>query len=173
MIFTIIIVAACIVAVATDLASRRIPNCLTWVLAFFALAIHATAGWASVAASLTIMVAVTGLGLFAFKRGWLGGGDVKLLAAGAAAFGWPDCVAFLVYTSLAGGTFSLAVLLRQRRACSTLRNVLAPALAISYQGAASSKPANPIMLPYACAIASGAIFVALSQSIAPFLRLSL
>ncbi len=173
MIFTTVVLATCIVAVVTDLTSRRIPNWLTAALACFALASHATAGWVSLGASVAIMLAVTGLGLFAFKRGWLGGGDVKLLAAGAAALGWPDCIAFLVYTSFAGGIISLAVLLRQRRAWSTVRNIVGPFFALPFGDAGNVRVAKPIMLPYACAIACGAVFVALAQSIAPFLRLSL
>ncbi len=173
MIFTSVILATCVVAVATDLTSRRIPNWLTAGLACFALASHATAGWGSLGASVAVMITVTGIGLLAFNRGWLGGGDVKLLAAGAAAFGWPDCVAFLIYTSFAGGIISLIVLLRQRRAWATVRSVIGPVLALPYGGAGNAQPAKAIMLPYACAIASGAVFVALSHSVAPFLRLSL
>ena len=172
-ILTTVVLVACSVALATDLAARRIPNWLTLALALFALAFHATGGWSSFVVSLAIMSAVTGLGLFAFTRGWLGGGDVKLLAAGAAAFGWPDCVDFLIYTSLAGGLISLAVLLQRRQAFTTLRNALRAMLYFRFENFERSAPAKGIMLPYAGAIALGAASVALSQSVAPFLRLSL
>ena len=172
-ILTIIILAACLVAAATDLTTRRIPNWLTAALAVFALATHAAGGWNSLGVSLAILFSVTVLGLFAFNRRWLGGGDVKLLAAGAAAFGWPDCIAFLVYTSLAGGVISLIVLLRRRQAWAALCEGFVALHGVRHGAIGSPAPAKGIMLPYAFAIASGASFVALSQSVAPILRLSL
>ena len=172
-ILTATILAACIVAAATDLTTRRIPNWLTAALAMFALATHAAGGWGSFGVSLAILCCVTVLGLFAFNRGWLGGGDVKLLAAGAAAFGWPDCIAFLIYTSLAGGVISLIVLLRRREAWAALYEGLVALNGARHGAIGSPAPAKGIMLPYAFAIASGASFVALSHSVAPFLRLAL
>ncbi len=80
-----VVLAACAIAVATDLTFRRIPNALTIGLAFVALALHATQGLGSFAVSLAALVAVMLLGLGAFSMGWLGGGDVKLAAAAAAA----------------------------------------------------------------------------------------
>ena len=75
------VLAACAVAVATDVTTRRIPNWLTGLLAVAALAFHAMHGWRELAASIVALVVVMFLGFLAFSMGWLGGGDVELAAA--------------------------------------------------------------------------------------------
>ncbi|MGL1715175.1 prepilin peptidase, partial [Vibrio parahaemolyticus] len=47
-----------------------------------------------------------------FARGWLGGGDVKLISAASFFLGVESLVPFIVYTAIAGGGLSLIVLLR-------------------------------------------------------------
>ena len=94
-----LVLGTCAIAVATDLRFRRIPNALTAALAIAALGLHAASGLAAFGIALATLVAVLFIGLVAFSFGWLGGGDVKLLAAGAAALGFPDAVPFLVYTA--------------------------------------------------------------------------
>ena len=168
-----VVLAACAIAVATDLTFRRIPNALTIGLAFVALALHATQGLGSFAASLAALVAVMLVGLGAFSMGWLGGGDVKLAAAAAAAFGFPDAVPFLVYTALGGGLLALAVATLTGRLRTVLTSILLVLRPIAFKGTLPVAPRKPIMLPYAVAIACGAIAVALSHTTAPFLRLSL
>jgi len=168
-----IVLAACAIAVATDLTSRRIPNALTIGLALAALALHATQGWASLAVSLAALAAVMAVGLAAFSMGWLGGGDVKLAAAAAAALGFPDAVPFLLYTAIGGGLLALAVALGTGRLRSVLHSITLVLRPIAYRGTVAVAPRRPIMLPYAIAIACGAVAVALSHTAAPFLRLSL
>ena len=167
-----IVLAACAIAVATDLTSRRIPNALTIGLALAALALHATQGWASLAVSLAALATVMAVGLAAFSMGWLGGGDVKLAAA-AAALGFPDVVPFLLYTAIGGGLLALAVALGTGRLRSVLHSITLVLRPIAYRGTVAVAPRRPIMLPYAIAIACGAVAVALSHTAAPFLRLSL
>ena len=110
------VLAACAIAVATDVTTRRIPNWLTGVLAVAALGFHAVHGWRELLASVLALVVVMFLGFLAFSMGWLGGGDVKLAAV---------------------------------------------------------TPKESVTLPYAVAIATGAVAVALSHTAAPFLRLPL
>jgi prepilin peptidase CpaA len=168
-----IVLAACAVAVATDLSTRRIPNALTIALAVAALALHATQGWISFATSLGALLGVMLLGFVAFSAGWLGGGDVKLAAAAAAALGFPDAIPFLLYTAIGGGLLAIIVALvtgRLGRVFTSVGLLLRP---LAYKGTAPVPPTNPIVLPYAVAIASGAVAVALSHTAAPFLRLSL
>ena len=168
-----IVLAACGIAVATDVTSRRIPNALTIGLAVTALGMHAMQGFGSFAVSLAALVVVLGLGLGAFSMGWLGGGDVKLAAAAAAAFGFPDAVPFLAYTAIGGGLLALVVAGATGRLRSVLLSIVLVLRPIAYKGTVSVAPRKPIMLPYAVAIACGAIAVALSHTAAPFLRLSL
>lgn len=101
------VLIACAIAVVTDLRSGRVPNALTAALAIAALGVHAVQGPASLAIACATLVGVLLLGFVAFSFGWLGGGDVKLLAAGGAALSLPDAVPFLVYTALGGGLLAI------------------------------------------------------------------
>jgi len=168
-----LVLAACAVAVATDITTRRIPNLLTALLAVAALALHAFAGWSSFGITCATLVGVLLIGFVAFSFGWLGGGDVKLLAAGAAALGFPDAVPFLIYTALAGGIFALIFAIALGRLGSVLASVALVLRPFAYKGTVAVAPRAPITLPYAVAIASGAAAVALSHSVVPFLRLPL
>src|ERR1700722_2027338 len=164
---TWLVLGACAIAVATDLRSRRIPNVLTAALAVAALGLHATSGLAAFGVALATLVGVLFLGLVAFSFGWLGGGDVKLLAAGAAALGFPDALPFLVYTAIGGGVLALVFAAVTGRLGSVLRSVALIVRPFAYKGTTPVAPTDPIMLPYAIAIAFGAVAVALSHSAAP------
>jgi len=168
-----LVLGACAIAVATDLRSRRIPNWLTAALAVAALGLHAAGGLAAVGIALAILVGVMFLGLIAFSFGWLGGGDVKLLAAGAAALGFPDAVPFLVYTAIGGGILAVVFAVVTGRVGSVMTNVGLMLRPFAYKGTQAVAPTSGIMLPYAVAIAFGAIAVALSHNALPFLRLPL
>ncbi len=161
-----LVLAACIVAVLTDLRSRRIPNGLTIALALAGLALHATQGWAALGLTVAILFCALAAGSIAFACGWLGGGDVKLLAAGAATLGFPDAIPFIIYTALAGGVIAFAVALGTGRLRSVLTSVIVLLRPFAFKGTAAIAPANPIMFPYAIAIASGAVAVAFSHTIA-------
>ena len=92
----------------TDLVSRRVPN---WVCAFiagFGLATRAAAGDALPAMlSAALLFALL---LFFWSRGWLGGGDVKLLPA-CALLVPAHAVSLLVFVVvMAGGLLALAYL---------------------------------------------------------------
>ena len=168
-----LVLGTCAIAVATDLRFRRIPNALTAALAIAALGLHAASGLAAFGIALATLVAVLCIGLVAFSFGWLGGGDVKLLAAGAAALGFPDAVPFLVYTAIGGGILGVAFAAATGRLGSVMKSVALILRPYAYKGTVPVAPTNPIMLPYAVAIAFGAAAVALSHTAAPFLRLPL
>ena len=168
-----IVLAACAIAVATDLWKRRIPNALTLGLALTGLSMHAAAGWQQFAVSLGALVVVMLLGMLAFSMGWLGGGDVKLAAAAAATLGFPDAVPFLAYTAVGGGLLALGFALATGRLPAVLRSVALVLRPFAYKGTVAVTPRQPMMLPYAIALACGAIAVALSHTAAPYLRLTL
>lgn len=168
-----LVLVACFVAVMTDLRTRRIPNVLTAALALAALALQATHGWIAFVVALALLVGVLALGSVAFGFHWLGGGDVKLLAAGAAALGFPDAIPFLIYTAIGGGVLAIVVALARGRLVPVLRSVASMLRPFAYRGTVAAPPANPIVLPYAVAIACGAVAVALSHTAAPYLKLPL
>ncbi len=169
----VLVLAACAVAVGTDLRWRKIPNALSAGLAVIALVFAGMHGWMALLASAGLMVAVMALGLFAFSLGWLGGGDVKLAAAIAGAFGFPDAVAFILYTSVSGGVLAVLTLTFTGRLVTGFKNAAGILRPLVYEGTTAVAPRSSVMLPYACAIACGALIVVLSHTVAPFLRLHL
>lgn len=84
------------------------------------------------------------IGLFMFSREWLGGGDVKLLAALALWFDFGGAGQFLVFTMIGGGLVALALIMFRR---------LLPATAGT--NIAAFRRRGPI--PYGLAIAVGAL----------------
>jgi prepilin peptidase CpaA len=64
-------------------------------------------------AALAVAAAVVlfGLGILFFSRGWLGGGDVKLITATALLIGGYDTPAFLFLMSIIGSVLALVILL--------------------------------------------------------------
>ena len=112
----IVVLAALVVAAVSDLARRIIPDtCSLVILGAFAVVSLATpiefpAVLANLAASLTLFA----LGALLFSRGFIGGGDVKLLAALALWVGWGGLPGVLMAMSLAGGVLALACLAARR-----------------------------------------------------------
>ena len=89
---SLLAIALLAAAAVTDVSSRRIPNQISVALAGIALvrigiALAAGAGWLAAGLDLVAAVAVFALGACAFRLGILGGGDVKLIAAGVLWFG--------------------------------------------------------------------------------------
>ncbi len=164
---------ACFAAAATDVRTRKIPNVIPAAVALVALGFAVPHGTLAVFIVLALIVATMIVGTLAFAQGWLGGGDVKLLAAVNGCLGFADAVPFLLYTAICGGLLGLCFAAGRRSVPSLLRSVGGILRPFVQGGAAAIAPERPIKMPYALAIACGAIAVALSHSIAPFLRLPL
>jgi prepilin peptidase CpaA len=98
------------VAVGCDLATRRIPNQLTFGAALVALVVQGyAAGWPGVAASLAGWL--VGIAFFfpVFALGGMGAGDVKLLGAIGAWVGPVTAAWVALYSAVAGGVMALGV----------------------------------------------------------------
>jgi prepilin peptidase CpaA len=143
--------ALAIVAALKDATSYTIPNwiSLSLVAAFGAAAL--TLGAPLPAAGLHLAVGAGALvaGMVMFARGWIGGGDAKLLAGCALWLGWPALQTFLMVTALAGGAFALGLL--------ALRSARVRALTPAVPGWVGrlATPGEPA--PYGVAIAIGAL----------------
>jgi prepilin peptidase CpaA len=107
-------------------------------------------GWSGAGVSLLTFAVVLAVGMALWAPGWVGGGDVKLLAAGALWFGWPDAMMFLLYAMIAGGVLAV-VLLALRK--------LSPVLPVSPDALVKTPLAEGAPAPYAVAIAAGALLV--------------
>lgn len=169
-----LLLALLLAAVATDLRSRRIPN--TLVLAGIALALMAhglalsgigqpLAGatwWAPLAGLATGLAAL--MPLYLLRA--LGAGDVKLMAMVGAFVGAPTVLTATLYTLLAGGLLSLAMMLGQGVAARTFANVRFAltdwAMRLRSGHGAFTLGATPLettaaRLPYALAITAGTV----------------
>ena len=143
--------ALAIVGALKDLTSYTIPNwvSLALICAFVPAALVVGAPLAQVGTCLAVGVGGLVLGMGMFAAGWIGGGDGKLFAACALWLGWPAALPFMLYTGLAGGALTFAIL--------ALRSGwLAPALAgapawVRKLGTEGGD------LPYGVAIAVGAL----------------
>ena len=96
-----------------DLMTMTIPNriSIALVIGFFIIAPLAGMGLGGLALHAAVGAGVLAVGFFMFARGWIGGGDAKLLAATSLWFGLEKLGEFLMLTVLLGGGLSLALLL--------------------------------------------------------------
>ena len=134
-------------AALTDIKYRLIPNSLCLIIAalwaFYAIFMTGNFLYPILTAFIILV-----LGIAAFSRGLLGGGDAKLLAASALWMGPEQIFLFLIHTALAGG--ALAILWRFE---APVRFALA-------RGGLDVQVAVTRELPYGLAIAVGALLAA-------------
>ncbi len=165
-----------ILAAARDIMTRTVPNWMPIALAAAGIAlascdVHLTWG-------LGFGLAVFLASLICWWRGWMGGGDVKLLGAAAIVVSPPLAAMFLVAVSFAGGILAIAYLLGRFVLPDPARYRPAQSRTVTIRPAtirpANDRPRHLLRrvlrveawrirhrgpLPYACAIAAGTIFV--------------
>ena len=151
-----ILIAVC--AALHDVAARTVPNSMPLLLV--ALGVIARSIEGNLITGLVAAIAAFAVATFCWSRGWMGGGDVKLLGAITIAAP-PIAVPNLVFVmGMAGGLLSLFYLSARRivHAPSPTRphSIVARALRAERWRIRRGGP-----LPYACAIAAGGVFVLL------------
>jgi prepilin peptidase CpaA len=140
------------VAAYGDIKTLRIPNSLVLAVAALGLLRLILIGDLSVAVyTLGASAIVFGVTFLLFWRGFVGGGDAKLLTATILLIGYHDLFPFLFIMSICGGLVSLAILLIH----NYLPLWLGPRLAVLVPNARS--------VPYGIAIGCGAIVTLLFQ----------
>lgn len=99
-------------AAAFDLFTMTIPNkiSLALVAAFCVVAPMAGMHWDVIGIHMATGLVVLAFGFFCFTRGWVGGGDAKLLAATALWIGYDSLLQFLLAMGIFGGVLSLVIL---------------------------------------------------------------
>lgn len=146
--FVPVLAAVAVAAAVSDLRRRRIPNALSGALAIAGVGLAgATRGLPGIGAALATLAILLAVGTLAFARGWFGGGDVKLIAAGCCGLPPAHAADFLLYTALCGGLLSLYALATSRRSAA-IAAYLPRAL-----------PQTGDRLPYAVAVAGGALLL--------------
>jgi len=122
--FQITALGVVLIAVVWDVASRRIPNLLTFGAALAAFAAHASfAGWSGLGTSLLGWVVGVALFFPVFALGGMGAGDVKLLGAIGAWLGAASVIWVGLFTGIAGGILAVVVALFTGYLKQALRNV--------------------------------------------------
>ena len=114
-----LLAAILFVAARGDLRTREIPDRLTIAIALLAIPYWWLAGlsvWPGVPIQLALGIGTMLLFSLAFRIGWMGGGDVKLLAALALWLPWPAFVKLLAVMSVAGGVLTIFYAIRHFRA---------------------------------------------------------
>ncbi|WP_409692410.1 prepilin peptidase [Brevundimonas sp.] len=109
-----------VIAVAAgvrDLTTMTIPNwmSLALVAAFLPAALLAGLGWQGLLVHLGIGVGALMIAAGLFALGAIGGGDAKLMAALALWMGPDGVLMFVLWTAVAGGLFSVALILARGR----------------------------------------------------------
>ena len=182
---TILAIAVLIFAAYGDIRRRLIPNELSIALAVLGLARMIVTGdameafWTMAAGAAILVIA-----FLCFSRGWIGGGDAKLLAAVVLLVGYRQLPDLLLIMSLVGGVIALVVM-----AIEKLRPLMLPVpIAMQFAGAslriavwteeslerllrlirpsasrAAEAPSRP-SVPYGVAIAAASIAVLVFQS---------
>ncbi|MGD9615976.1 MAG: prepilin peptidase [Alphaproteobacteria bacterium] len=154
---------AAVMAVAAfeDFRRLTIPNLLPLVLcAAWPLHVAAAPSLAGALAAVGVALAVFLGGAVLFARGWLGGGDVKLLAAATLWAGAPRALGLLVATALLGGVLAL-ILLHPivGRIAAAARSRLAP---LGNPRGCPAAPLPAVPVPYGVAIAGAGLIVVVS-----------
>lgn len=134
-----------LLAALQDLAALRISNVFpALALILFVAWLFANGVPATIWQNGIVFAAVFAIGLLLFAIHWLGGGDVKLLAAASIWFDFSGGLLLLIYVALCGGVLGLALILGRRVTTERFRRRSGwPAVQIG----------GPI--PYGVAIAAG------------------
>ena len=113
--------AGLLVAVITDLRTRRIPNVLTASMVSVGFVLPA-AGLSEISLGAALLGCFVGLVLMlpGHVLGATGGGDVKLMAAVGSIVGPVVVVNAFLFTAVAGGVMAMIVAMQRRRLAVTL-----------------------------------------------------
>lgn len=112
----LIFIFAMIWAAIRDLVSFRIPNAIpiavtaAFLISALALAMEPSILLRHLAAGIVVLMICFGL----FMRGYIGGGDAKLLGSVAAWTGWSLLPAYLLAVALIGGVLALVLIVFRR-----------------------------------------------------------
>ena len=145
---------ALLFAAAHDVAVRTVPNAVSLIVAAAGLALHALDG--QLVPALFGCLLVFAGAWFCWRRGWIGGGDVKLLSACVLLVPPTSVPELILSTAIAGGVLALFYMALARllpgaakpRSGGLLRRVWR---------AERRRINRGLSLPYSCAIGAGVL----------------
>lgn len=151
-----------LLAALHDIIARTVPNWVAGLLALSGLGARIMGNnvLTGLGASATVFVVAA----ICWRRGWLGGGDVKLMGAATLAVPPSHVLPFIVAMSVSGSILAALYWVAGRVARGTRRSGTRPAARHAGLAARATRAelwrlrrGGP--LPYACAIAAGFIFI--------------
>lgn len=158
--FSLVMLVLLIFAALRDIVSRTIPDSIALLIAFTGAFARILDGPSALAISVGTASLLFVVLLITFYRGFIGGGDVKLMAALCIGLSPFDSYRFVIATAVSGGVLAVAYLVlslsprgpRKTRRTPLLRRIVAvESWRIRKRGP----------LPYGVAIAAGGAFVLL------------
>ncbi len=161
LIASILTILLLLYAAATDIAMRLIPNEVCLTLAVLGLASQ-LANPAQIIESLIVAAVLFASLFFIHSRGFVGGGDVKLLTSLALGFPLAGVVELLSVTALAGGALAMVHLMMRQLP----HPAQAPAGSSVFRRVYAIERWRHLRyspLPYGVAIACGGIWATLSR----------
>ncbi|HEX6010902.1 MAG TPA: A24 family peptidase [Geminicoccaceae bacterium] len=148
-----------------DIDQRRIPNRIVAAIALLWLPYALHSFPARMPGSLATAAAVLALGMVVWRLRWIGGGDVKLIAALALWAGAKDTPLLLATIALSGGALALLWPSRLRHVAAWLSAALGARLGAMFpaprawtsteRGGTAQARSPAVSLPYGVAIAAG------------------
>ena len=141
--------AVMIGAALRDITTMTIPNWMSAVLVvgFFPAGLAAGLAPSDLLMHLGAGFAVLAVTIGMFAMGWMGGGDAKILGAASLWLGFAGVGPFLLWTALAGGALTLALIQARRLAPSYAAGPAWVGRLLTPKG----------YVPYGVAIATGAL----------------
>lgn len=157
------------IAAFNDLALRLLPNWTSFGVLAIGVAFRLLNGdlWLGLAAGTGVFL----VALFCWRRGWMGGGDVKLLAACSLLVPPGALLSLIFVTSLTGGLLAVVYLVLGRVLAAGRRHASGPrtraksrALALRLWQVERHRMLRRGPLPYGCAIAGAAVILMFGPS---------
>jgi prepilin peptidase CpaA len=149
-------------AASTDVVSRLIPDQISIALVITGIAGQAVTSPFDLIPSFVIATVLFLVLLLAHARGWIGGGDVKLLVALAIGLSLPQLMRFLFITAMAGGVLAAVHLVMRRLPYPTSPPVGSSILRRVY-AVERWRHLRRAPLPYGLAIACGGIWTIIDK----------
>jgi len=147
-----------VIAAWRDVVSRTIPDAVGLLLLAIGGLSRMFEGPSALASSMVAAMLLFALLMVAYSRGFIGGGDVKLMTAFAIGLSPLNSYHFVVATALAGGLLGIAYLVLSRSTRlphqASDRSLLRRVMAVEFWRARRRGS-----LPYGVAIAAGGTFV--------------
>jgi prepilin peptidase CpaA len=144
--------AAMAFAAAMDLFTMTIPNRVSLaLLATFVLAAPLSGmAWTTFLSHFGAGALMLVVGIVMFSRGWLGGGDAKLMAAATLWLGFENLLPFMFWAVLLGGVLAVVILVYRS---------LVPPLWVANQSWALRLHDNREGIPYGVALAGAGLLI--------------